>query len=247
MRKNFSLLTFEFKMFFKNIINIIFVLIFPSAMILLFGNIYGNSSNEMFGGFGTIDIMIPSYICLIVAVTGLTNLPITLCTYRENKVLKRLRATTISPLSIIGIQFVVNFLMTIVGVALLIVFSLVVFHFEFIGSIFSVIVLTILVICSIFSIGLLIASIFKNAKTATNVAMMVYFPMIFLSGATVPIELMPDTVQKLANILPLTHAVNVLKSAWLDKPFSDYYISLIVLGVLFIICSGLSVKCFKWE
>ena len=90
MRKNLSLFTFELKMFFKNVINIIFVLIFPSCMILLFGNIYGNNANEMFGGFGTVDIMIPGYICLIVAVTGLMSLPITLCTYRENKVLKRL-------------------------------------------------------------------------------------------------------------------------------------------------------------
>ena len=59
MRKNLSLFTFELKMFFKNVINIIFVLIFPSCMILLFGNIYGNNANEMFGGFGTVDIMIP--------------------------------------------------------------------------------------------------------------------------------------------------------------------------------------------
>lgn len=247
MRKNLSLFTFELKMFFKNVINIIFVLIFPSCMILLFGNIYGNNANEMFGGFGTVDIMIPGYICLIVAVTGLMSLPITLCTYRENKVLKRLRATTLTPLSIIGTQFAVNFIMTLVGIALLIVISLIAFNFELIGSVLIVMLLTILVVCSIFSIGLLIASIFKSSKTATTIAMMLYFPMIFLSGATMPIELMPDTVQKWANVLPLTHAVKVLKSAWLNKPFSDYSISFIVLISIFIVCSLLSVKCFKWE
>ena len=146
MRKNLSLFTFELKMFFKNVINIIFVLIFPSCMILLFGNIYGNNANEMFGGFGTVDIMIPGYICLIVAVTGLMSLPITLCTYRENKVLKRLRATTLTPLSIIRTQFAVNFIMTLVGIALLIVISLIAFNFELIGSVLIVMLLTILVI-----------------------------------------------------------------------------------------------------
>ena len=247
MRKYLALLQFEFKMFFKNAINIIFVLVFPSCMILLFGSIYGNKAYEAFGGFGTIDIMVPGYICMIAAVTGLMSLPITLCTYRENKVLKRLRATTISPLSIISVQFLVNFFMTIVGIILLVIIAFTIFHFKFMGSILLVILLATLVICSIFSIGLLIASVFRNAKTATTVSMMIYFPMIFLSGATMPLELMPNIVQKCSNILPLTHAVRVLKSAWLNKPFSDYSTSLIVLIFIFAICSFLSVKCFKWE
>ncbi len=247
MKKVLSLFAFELKMFFKNVTNIIFVLIFPSGMILLFGGIYGNEPSEMFGGFGTIDVMTPSCICLIAAVTGLMSLPITLCTYRENKVLKRLKATALSSLSIIGTQFAVNFLMTIVGIALLLLIVLIVFHFELVGSVFVVASLTILVICSTFSIGLLIASIFKSAKTATTVAMMVYFPMIFLSGATMPIELMPDTVQKWSNVLPLTHAVNVLKGGWLNAPFSEYYVSVLVLVAIFVVCSFLSVKCFKWE
>lgn len=247
MHKNLYLFTFEFKMLLRNAINVIFVLIFPSLMILLFGSIYGNGANTMFGGFGTIDIMTPGYICMIIAVTGLLSLPITLCTYRENKVLKRLRATTISPLSIIGTQFAVNFLMTLIGVALLVIISYLVFHFKLLGSIFLVILFMILIICSIFSIGLIIASLFRSAKTATTVAMMIYFPMIFLSGATMPLELMPSTIQKIANVLPLTHAVNVLKGAWLNKPFSDYSTSFIVLVAIFIVCSVLSVKLFKWE
>ena len=247
MRKWIALFKFELKMIFKNVINIIFALIFPSLMVLLFGTIYGNKANPLFNGFGTIDIMVPGYICMIVAVTGLMSLPITLCTYRETKVLKRLRATSISPLSIVSVHFFVNFLMTIIGIALLLIFSSIVFHFKLIGSSLVVSLLIVLVICSIFSIGLLIASIFRNAKTATTVAMMIYFPMIFLSGATMPLELMPNTVQKWSNILPLTHAVNVLKNAWLNQSFGTYYISFIVLFAIFTVCSILSVKCFKWE
>lgn len=247
MGKTLSLFMFELKLFFKNITNLIFVLFFPSSMILLFGSIFGNEPSEMFGGYGTIDVSVPAYICMIAAVTGLMSLPITLCTYRQNKVLKRLRATTLSPSNIIGTQFAVNFAMTVIGIGLLIIIALAVFRFQLMGSVVVVALLSALVICCVFSIGLLIASVFKNAKTATAIANIIYFPMIFLSGATIPIELMPEAVQKGANILPLTHAVNVLKSAWLNKPFAEYSVSFFILLAIFVVCSLLSVICFKWE
>ena len=247
MRKTMSMFVFEFKLFFRNVINLIFVMFFPSSMILLFGSIFGNEPSELFGGYGTVDVSVPAYICMIAAVTGLMSLPITLCTYRQNKVLKRLRATTLSPANIIGTQFAVNFLMTIIGIGLLVVVALAVFCVRLRGSIVTVALLSLLVICCIVSIGLLIASVFKSAKTATAVANIVYFPMIFLSGATIPFEIMPDAVQKGASILPLTHAVIVLKSAWLNMPFEEYYVSFIILLAILVVCSVLSVICFKWE
>jgi len=246
LRKSTALFVFEFKLFFRNVINLIFVLLFPSSMVLLFGSIFGNEPSALFGGYGTIDVSVPSYICMIVAVTGLMSLPLTLCTYRQNKVLKRLRATTLRPYHIIGTQFAVNLIMTIIGAVLLISVASAVYHIQFIGSAVSMILLTILVVCCIFSIGVLIASIFKDAKTATAAANIVYFPMLFLSGATIPIELMPAAVQKVASFLPMTHAVNVLKSVWLNKPIGDYYQSLIILIVVFIVCAVLSVVFFKW-
>lgn len=247
MRKLCALFAFELRLSFRNVFNLIFALAFPPAMILLFGNIYGNEPSALFHGYGTVDVSVPAFICLIAAVTGLMNLPITLCTYRENQVLKRLRATTLSPADIIGTQLAVNLLMTVIGIVLLVVVAYAAFGSHPIGSAATAILLTLFVICGVFSMGAWIASVCKTVKTATVAANILYFPMIFLSGATFPMELMPDGVQKWSRFLPLTHAVAVLKNAWLGKPFDAYADSFLVLAALLAVCGTLSVILFQWE
>lgn len=216
-------------------------------MLLLFGGIYGNDPSPVFGGYGTIDVSTPSFICMITGVTGLMSLPMTLCTYRENKVLKRLKATGLHPAEIIGVHFAVNFFMTLLGIAVLMVLAKTVYDVQMLSPLRFIVPVILLIIVCIFSIGTLIASLFNNAKTAIGVANLVYFPMIFLSGATIPIEIMPETMQKIAKVLPMTHAVVALKGVWLDKPFDDYSLHLWILSAIALLCIGLSVKFFRWE
>ena len=72
-------------------------------MLLIFGGIYGNEPQALTGGLGTVDLMIPAYICMIVAVTGLMSLPLTIASYREQKILKRFMATPTQPLQILSL------------------------------------------------------------------------------------------------------------------------------------------------
>lgn len=55
---------------------------------------------------------------------------------------------------------------------------------------------------SMFSIGLLMASLCRTIKSVNAVTSLVYFPMLFLSGATIPHELFPNGLQRIANVLP---------------------------------------------
>ena len=80
-----KLTTFEFKLFFRNFINVFFLLLFPTMMILMFGGIYGNKPQDIYNGFGMVDVSVPAYAGMIISVTGLMNLPLTLCEYREKK------------------------------------------------------------------------------------------------------------------------------------------------------------------
>lgn len=242
-----KLTTFEFKLFSRNIISMFFLLAFPTLMILLFGGIYGNEPNELFGGVGTVDVSVPAYSGLIISVTGLMSLPLTLCEYREKKILKRYRATPLKVIYVIISQVCVNCLMTIVGMVFLIIVAKLVFGLNFIGNVFEVILIFILSMLSIFSIGFLIASIAPNMKAANAIANLVYFPMLFLTGATIPIEIMPEFMQKISKFLPVTHAVNAMKDVWLGKGMMDAWVSILVLILVFLVCLVISLKIFRWE
>lgn len=242
-----KLTNFEFKVLCRNFVNLFFLLLFPVMMILIFGGIYGNKPQDMFHGFGTIDVSVPAYTGMIISVSGLMSLPLTLCEYREKKILKRFKATPISPSKVICSQFFVNAIMTIVGFLLLILVSKVVFDLQFDGNILMVVSMFLLSLVSIFSIGFLIASLAPNMKAGTAIANIVYFPMLFLTGATLPLEVMPKFMQNIAKFLPVTHVVKVMQGSWLNSKISDYYVSIFILLGVSVVCYILSFKMFRWE
>ena len=80
-----QLLKCETKLFFRNFINAFFCLLFPPAMILLFGSIYGNEASETYMGKGMVDVSVPAYFALILSVTAFMSVPMTLSEYREKR------------------------------------------------------------------------------------------------------------------------------------------------------------------
>lgn len=104
-----------------------------------------------------------------------------------------------------------------------------------------------LTLISMFSIGLMIASLCHTVKQMNGVTSLVYFPMLFLSGATIPYELFPKGLQKVANIMPLTQGIKLMKAVSMGKHLpSSGYIILLLLAIT-VICSIISLKTFRWE
>jgi ABC-2 type transport system permease protein len=104
-----------------------------------------------------------------------------------------------------------------------------------------------LVMIAMYSLGLLIASLCKNMKIANLVCSLVYFPMLFLSGAVIPFEIFPRGMQKIASVLPLTQGVQLLKSVSLNQPVGNPQFVIILLSVISIVGFGLAAKFFRWE
>lgn len=102
----------------------------------------------------------------------------------------------------------------------------------------------VLVMLSIFSIGMMVGGISPNFQLASVIACLLYFPMLIFSGATLPYEVMPDTLQKIANIMPLTQGIKLLKAASLGLPIENIFVPIIIMVVLAVICIGVSLRFF---
>ncbi len=242
-----KLAVLEFKLFTRNFLSMFFLLVFPSLMLLLFGGIYGNEPELIFGGYGSVDVSVPAYAGIIVSVTGLMSLPLAVCEYREKKILKRFQATPLSPAYVIISQVSVNLLMTIAGMLLLFLTGKIVFNMRFMGSVLPVTAVFLLSLLSVFSMGFLIAGLAPNMRAATAIANLIFFPMLFLTGATIPIELMPELMRNIARFFPVTHVVKAMKAVWLGESISSVYSSLLVLGGVMLVCFFLSLRLFRWE
>jgi len=237
----------EAKLFLREPVGAFFTLVFPLMMLFLFGSIYGNEPTPMFGGRGTIDISVPAYTAMIVATTGLMGLTITMAAYRENGILRRLRTTPISPLVVLSALVIVLFLMTTIGMLLLVIAGKLVYHMRFEGNALSVFAGFTLSSLSFFAIGFVLAGLMPTARTAQVVGMVLLYPMLFLSGAGFPRELLPEAIKKVSTFLPLTYVVNLLRGLWFGDAWSLHVTDVIVLAAMLVAGVLISVKLFRWE
>lgn len=247
MRAFLKLTWTEAKLLLREPIGVFFTLAFPLMMLFLFGSIYGNKALSIFAGYGSVDVSVPAYTAMIIATSGLLTLSIGMASNRENGVLRRLRATPVRPLIILGAQMAVIFAMTVAGMALLIVAGKIFYNLRFGGNPLDVAAAFVLSSLSFFALGFVLAGLLPTARTAQVTGMVIFYPMLFLSGSTIPLESLPANVRSFARFLPLTHVVTLLRGLWIGEAWNRHYPEVMVLVLLLLICALISVKTFRWE
>lgn len=189
-------------------------------------------------------ICIPLVVLIILGVMGL---PLVVSDYRSRKILKRFKVTPVSPAMILAVQVMIYTIYSIASLVLLYSVSTLFFGFHLLGSLPAFLGGYILVMLSMFSIGMMVGGISPNSQTTSVIASLLYFPMLIFSGATLPYEIMPSALQKVADILPMTQGIKLLKAASLGLPIENVFVSIAIMAVLAVICIGISLRFFRWE
>lgn len=237
----------EIKLYLREPIGAFFTLLFPLMMLFLFGSIYGNEPQAMFNGYGSVDVSVPAYTAMIIGTTGIMGINITMASYREQGILRRLRASPLRPVVILSGQVVVIFLMTLLGMAFLVLAGKLVYDMRFEGDLLMVTLAFILGSLSFFSLGFVMASVMPSARTAQVVGMAVLYPMLFLSGAGLPLEILPESLRDFSKFLPLTHVVTLLRGLWIGNSWAEHTTEVWVLLGVMVVGIAISSLAFRWE
>ena len=235
------------KLYLREPLATFFTILFAPLMLVLFGLMYGNEPREMFGGLGSMDVTVPAYLGIIIVTVGLISLPIQTASNRELGILRRYRVTPLRPLTYIVADVTSYWVMALAGVVALVVVAKVAYDVRFEGSIPSVLAGFTLSTLAFLAIGFVIASFAPSARVAQTVGMVLAYPMMFLSGATIPYELLPSTVQRIADFLPLTYVVRLMRGLWAGEPWSELGVEVAVLTGILVVCGAISARFFRWE
>ncbi len=247
MRSLWKLTFTQAKLYLREPMAAFFTIIYAPMMLVLFGMIYGNDPSPLFGGLGPMDVSVPAYTALIIVTVGLISVPIATSSARESGTLRRYRATPLSPLTYLSAETFVYFAMTLLGVMLLVVVGKLAFDVRFEGNLISVLGGFSLGALSFFALGFFIAGIAPTARVAQTVGMVAAFPMMFLSGAAIPLETLPASVRDFARYIPLTHVVTLLRGVWFGDPWRQHLTEASVLAGMLLVCSMLGARTFRWE
>ena len=196
--------------------------------------------------------IVPGIAAMAIMQNGIFSVVFTLLSYKNQGVLKRLKAAPISPS-----HFIVGHLISRVTIIILQTFVLLLMGVFVLnvsigqGNIFAwinILFLSFLGGILFLAIGLAISSLAPNEDSAPAIANLVTYPMLFLSGVFFPIDFLPKIIGYISNLLPLTHLAQGIRLSALYGNSSimtipQIGITFAWLALSFFICP----ISFKWE
>ncbi len=248
LRGLWKLTWIEVKIFMREPLGAIGTIGIPVLVFLVVGRMIGGklpTTSPAASSFLSVGLpVLASILILIGAVLSLVTI---ISIYREGGILKRLRATPLRPQTILTAHVIVKLLLAAATLALMVLagkrYYPVGIHVPLFGFTMALLIST----WSILSIGFLIASIVPTARFAQPIGAAIMYPMIAISGLFVPVSSLPPVLQAVAKVVPLTYAVSLLEGIWRGDTWWAHVGDVAALGVVFIVCTAISAKVFRWE
>ena len=224
-----------------------FTFLFPILLFVLLDSVYGDDVVKG-EGVKASSYLLAGILGYGLASTAFAGLAIVLVLRRESGILKRLRATPLPPGSYLAAVIVSTVLVFAVEAAALLFLGRVVFDIELATQWFSLVLGLLLGAMSFAALGIALAGWIRSAEGASAVVNAIYLPMAFLSGAFVSPHESPRFLEVIAEVLPLTYFIRLMRDVVLrDQTIWSSWESAVVvaawgLGALLVI----AVRGFRW-
>jgi ABC-2 type transport system permease protein len=173
-----------------------------------------------------------------------------LVSFREQGILRRFHVTPVTPSDMLASSVVANFVLTLPTVLIQFLLARFIFHVTDFGNLFSAFFLIALGTVSFASLGLVVASVTNTMQETQVINQLIWFPLLFLSGATVPLASLPQVVRRVGLFLPATYLVTELQDAiyWSAAPWNrDFLVAIASLALWAALTFFLSTQLFRWE
>ena len=246
LRGFWKLTWLESKIFAREPMGFVATLIMPLLVFLILGRAFGVSRPMAPPDVG-IPFNVAIFAAILIAVSAVQSLTAIISIYREGGILKRLRATPLSPVTIMGAQVIVKLVFTVISLTLLMLAGRRLFPGVMSVNVFSFTAAVVLSTFSILSLGFIIASLVPTARFAQPVSAAVLYPMLALSGLFYPIDRFPRALRTLAYLFPTTHAVALLNGVWDGSGWSAHWVNVVALLALFLAYTAVASRVFRWE
>ena len=236
----------ETKIFTREPMGFVGTLVMPVVLFIILGRAFGAGQSAT---TPQLDIPFNAAIlaAVLIAISAVQSLVAIMSIYREGGILKRLRATPLSPVTILGAHVVVKLVFTVISLALLLLAGRRLFPGVMQVNVFSFTAAVLVSTLSILSLGFVIASVVPTARFAGLVSAAALYPMLALSGLFFPVDRLPRALRTISYALPTTHAVSLLQGVWDGSGWSAHWVNVAALVVLFAAYTALSTKVFRWE
>jgi ABC-2 type transport system permease protein len=178
--------------------------------------------------------MVPGILAFSLLTAGLFAVSGHLTSMKARRTLDRLLTTPMSPLGLLLAVAVVRLAVALSASLVVLVLSQVLFRFEPTLDLAKFLALVLAATLGMMGLGTGIALLVRRPQSAANVANIVSILMMFLSGVTIPVELLPPFLRAISRGLPLTYLAQGMRHATGIEEMSAGRFWAIVLGSLLV-------------
>lgn len=195
-----------------------------------------------------IDFLLPGLMAFTLMQLAIAGSGFNIVEYRRKGILKRLFVTPIEPKDFITAIVLARMAIVLVQLSVLILFAVLLLDIRIVGNFFAyyfvVILGTIVFLCQGFCLG----SLAKTQEAIGALGNIVIMPQIFLSGIFYPIDSMPEWIQPVAQLLPLSFVSTGMREiANAGSTLLEIFPSLIGIAVWFVISFVAATRLFMWK
>jgi ABC-2 type transport system permease protein len=240
-----ALLKSEARLLARNPGVMLWTAVLPVAAAIVLAAIPGvRKPSDDLGGLSFFTVYQPILVLFAIALLALQALPDVLTRYREMGVLKRLRTTPVSPARLLFAQLEVT-LIVAVGCMLVLVIVPALVGASWPGNIPGFLISYLLGAWALLGVGMVVASLFRNAKVAAGFGTVLFFVLQFAAGLWLQRPLMPDWMRHISDFTPSGAAVQPLTDTvaghW------PQVLHLAVMAAWGALMSVVAIRRFSWE
>lgn len=159
----------------------------------------------------TADFVIPGLIAIVLTFTLVQFTAISIVKERELGTLEQLQVTPITRTQLILGKIMPFVIIGVVQLTLLVIMMGWLFDVHPQGSLAALYLLTGLFIAAVLGLGILISTIAQTQMQASQMALTLMLPFVFLSGFIFPIGGMPLVFQWMTRVVPANYAIQILR------------------------------------
>jgi ABC-2 type transport system permease protein len=212
-----------------------FSFLIPVFILIVFGSSIGPDDT----------VLLPMTLAISIGLVGLYLMPTALASYREKGILRRLATTPVRPGSLLVVQLLLQFTLTLISCGVLLAVAATVLGVRLPSGVLGFGVVFLLGTASVFAIGLLIAALAPSGRAANGIGVLLYFPMAFLAGLMQPVSQMPAIVVTIGEFTPLGAFRQSLQDVWNGGAPDPLLMG--VMAVYAVVVSLAAAKFFRWE
>ncbi len=220
-----------------------FSYLFPLTFFFIFAQVFGAAKSP-----AAMAQVIAAVLIIGVLGSGFFGAGMRTVAERETGVLRRFKVAPISPGPVIVASMVSGLVAFLPLVVMFLVIGRVYYHAPYPSNIGSLLVFVGVGVLAFRSMGMIVASVVNSSQEAQLLIQLLYLPMLFLSGATFPVSIMPIWLQTVAQFLPATYLFQGIQSILLagESIFANLFA---VLALIIALCVAVfvGIKLFRWE